>query len=239
MSTDNELTKEQYEKQLTAPLLSEEAFMLLNPDFVKIELAYYEYGFDRLTFTINNLDYSIPACLLTLPTLYFIGFNRTAASEIYAKFQAAPINDNPSLLFEKTARNYLWGNFFNLRYLGSTKSQTTREALECVGLSDEAQTNVLKLEYPHKNQRAEFMLRHVIIDDVEAWAMRYFYRRFRLLAELDSQIKKRVSTNEKESQPVDLNFLAEEIENKYMDSAYPYGKNSPTNLPLKLITDLL
>lgn len=238
MSTDDDLTNKQYKKHLTAPLLSKEALMLLNPYCVKVELAYYEYGFDRLTFTINNLEYSIPACLLTLPILYFVGFNRTAASEIYARFQAAPINDDPSLKFEKIARNYLWGKFFKLRLFG-IKLQTTRQALNCVGLSDEAQTNVLKFEYPLENQRAEFMLRHVIFGDVEAWAMRYFYRRFRILAELDFQIKTRVSTNERESQPVDLNFLADELENKYMDSDRPYGKNSPTNPPLKLITDLL
>lgn len=175
--------------------------MLLNPYCVKIELAYYEYGFDRLTFTINKLEYGIPACLLTLPTLYFVGFSRTAASEIYAKFQVAPINDDPSLKFEKIARNHLWGSFFKLR-LSRIKPQTTRQALDCVGLSDEAQTNVLKLEYPNKNQRAEFMLRHVIIDDVEAWTMRYFYRRFRILVELDSQIKTRVSTNERDVEVV-------------------------------------
>lgn len=238
MSTNDELTKEQYEKLLTAPLLSEEVFMLLDPYCVKIELAYYEYGFDRLTFTINNLKYHIPACLLTLPTLYFAGFNRTAASEIYAKFQAASINNEPSLKFEEIARKYLWSKFFKLR-LSGIKLQTTRQALDYVGLSDEAQTNVLKLKHPLENQRAEFMLRHVIVDDVEAWAIRYFYRRFRILADLDSQIKTRLSTDKGESQPIDLNFLADEIENKYMDSDRPYGKDLPTNLPLNLIADLL
>lgn len=220
--------------------------MLLNPYYIRIEQAYYEYGFDRLTFLINNLEYSIPGCLLTLPTLYFVGFNRSAASEIYSIFQAAPINDNPSLIFEKIARNYLWDRFFKLMFCG-TKPQTTRQALDYVGLSNEAQTNILKLGYPPgkttKNQQrhAEFMLRHITLGKVDAWAMRYFNRRFRILAGLDSAIKTRVSTTtdiEAGFQPVDLDFLAYEIENKYMDSDRPYGKNPPYTLPLTLITDL-
>lgn len=237
MSTDTELTKEQYEKQLTAPLLSEEALTLLNPYSIRIEQAYYEHGFDRLTFTINNLEYSIPACLLTLPTLYFVGFNRAAACEIYAEFQAAPINDNASFRFEKIARTYLWHKFSKIWFC-EIKPKTTHEALDYVGLSDEAQTNILRLEYPLKGQRAEFMLRHVTIDNVDDWAMRYVNRRLRILTNLDYQIKTRAFTDERESEPVDLNFLADEIENKYMDSERPYGNILPNALPLTLITDL-
>lgn len=236
MSTDIEPTKEQYEKQLTAPLLSEEALTLLNPYSIRIEQAYYEHGFDRLTFTINNLEYSIPACLPTLPTLYFIGFNRAAASEIYAEFQTAPINDNASLRFEKIATTYLWQKFSDIWYC-KIRPKTTHEVLDYVGLSNEAQTNVLRLEYPLKGQHAEFMLRHVTIDNVDSWAIRYVNRRFRILADLDYQIKARVFTDERESEPVDLNFLADEIENKYMDSERPYGNIFPNTLPLTLITD--
>lgn len=100
MSTNTNLTYKKYEKLLSKLILSEEALMLLNPYHIRIELAYYKHGFDRLIFQIKNLEYSIPGCLLTLPTLYFVGFNRSAASEIYSIFQAAPINDNLSLIFE-------------------------------------------------------------------------------------------------------------------------------------------
>lgn len=170
MSTNTDLTKEEYEKLLTKPLLSEEALMLLNPYYIRIEQAYYEHGVDRPTFLINNLEYSIHACLITFPTLYFVGFNRTATSEIYSIFQAALINKKPSLIFVKIARNYLWGKFFKLMFCG-IKPQTTREALDYVGLSNEAQINILKLEYPTKNHRAEFMLRHITVGKLDTWAM--------------------------------------------------------------------
>lgn len=135
---------------MTTYLLSEEAFMILNPYYVKIELSYYKYGFNKLTFTIKNIEYSIPASLLTILTLYFVRFSHTAASKISTKFQAAPINDDPLLKFEKIARNHFCGNFFKLR-LSEIKPQTTRQAFNYVGLSNESQTNMLNLKYHNKN----------------------------------------------------------------------------------------
>lgn len=93
MTTADQTAKEQYEKQFTEPLLSEEAVMLLDPSTVKSELVYYQHGYDRTTFTIKGLEYSIPGCLPTLPTLYFVGFNRVAASEIFAEFQTIEYTD--------------------------------------------------------------------------------------------------------------------------------------------------
>lgn len=81
--------------------------MLLDPYSFCIEQAYYEHGFDRLTFINDSLEYSIPGSLITLPTLYFAGFGRPAATEIYAKFQAAPISKNPYVKFRMIARNRL------------------------------------------------------------------------------------------------------------------------------------
>lgn len=90
MPTATQRAKERYEKRLIKSLLTEEALMLLDPYSFCIEQAYYEHGFDRLTFINDSLEYSIPGSLITLPTLYFAGFGRPAATEIYAKFQATP-----------------------------------------------------------------------------------------------------------------------------------------------------
>lgn len=241
MSTVTEITKEQYEKQLTAPLLSDEALMLLDPKSIKIEQAYYEHGFDRLTFTINNLEYSIPACVPTLPTLYFVGFNRLAASEIFANFQTAPIlNFSAHHKFGGIARAHLRKKLWELCY-DVVEPKTTREALDYVGFSDEAQTNLLKFRHPTKGQPAKFMLRHVILDKerIAEWVLRYFDRRLRLLTHLDYEIKQRESIDEEGNyEPVDLEFLAEEIENKYMDSEFAYRNEFVNNIPLALITDL-
>lgn len=241
MSTSDESTKEHYEKQLTKPLLSEEALMLLDPNSVRIEQAYYEHGFDRLTFTIKDLEYSIPACIPTLPTLYFVGFNRTAASEIFANFQTTPIlNSSAHYKFERIARAHLRKKLWEV-YYDVVQPKTTREALDYVGFSDEAQTNLLKLKYPPKGEPVEFMLRHVILDKehIGEWVLRYFDRRLRLLTHLDSEIKQRESIDEEGNlEPVDLEFLAEEIENKYMDSEFAYGNEFVNSVPLALITDL-
>lgn len=236
MSMATEDTKEQYEKQL---LLSEEALTLLDPNSIRIEEAYYEHGFDRFTFTIKSLEYSIPACFPTLPTLYFVGFNRPAASEIYANFQAVDIlNSNAYFKFEKIARDYLVEKFSDI-WFNEFQPKTTREALDYVGLSDKAQTNLLKLKYPPTSQRVEFMLRHVINDELGDWVLRYFDRRFRTLTRLDYEIKKREITDAGGNLvPVDLQFLADELENKYMDSEFAYGNDFRNDLPLKLITDL-
>lgn len=242
MSTATESTKEQYEKQLTAPLLSEEALMLLDPRSITIEQAFYEHGFDRLTFTINNLQYSIPACVPTLPTLYFVGFNRPAASEIFANFQTSPIlNLSARHKFEKIARAHLRKKIWEICY-GVFEPKTTREALDYMGFSDEAQTNVLKLNYPPPDHPVEFMLRHVILDKecLGQWVLRYFDRRLRLLTHLDYEIKQRGSVDEVGDNylPVDLGFLAEEIENKHMDSKYAYENGILNDIPLALITDV-
>ena len=69
MTTANLKSKEKYENQLTEQLLSEEALTLLDPSTVKLERSYYEHGFNRITFIIEGLEYSIPRCLLTLPTI--------------------------------------------------------------------------------------------------------------------------------------------------------------------------
>lgn len=241
MSTATESTKEQYAKQLTAPLLSEEALMLLDPRSIRIEQAYYEHGFDRLTFTINNLRYSIPACVPTLPTLYFVGFNRLAASEIFVNFQTSPIlNLSAHHKFEKIARTHLRKKIWEICY-GVFEPKTTREALDYMGFSDEAQTNLLKLKYPPHGHPVEFMLRHVILDKecVGEWVLRYFDRRLRLLTHLDKEIKQRECVDEEGNYvPVDLEFLAEEIENKYMDSKFAYENGFLNDIPLALITDV-
>lgn len=249
MSESTGITKEQYEKQLTAPLLSEEALMLLDPRSVRIDQAFYEHGFDRLTFTINNLQYSIPACVPTLPTLYFVGFNRPAASEIFAEFQTSSILSlSANHKLEKIARTYLRKKIWEMCY-GVFEPRTTREALNYLGFSDEAQTNVLKLNYPLHGRPVEFMLRHVILNKecVGEWVLRYFARRLRLLTHLDYEIRRRgyekeVRNNDNHYvQPVpvvDLGFLAEEIENKYMDSKYAYEDGIPNDIPLALITDI-
>lgn len=241
MFTDTGSFKEQYEKQLIAPLLSEEALMLLDQKSVRIEQAYYEHGFDRLTFTIKNLEYSIPACIPTLPTLYFVGFNRPAASEIFENFQSAPIqNLNAHYRFQKIARTHLRKKLWEICY-EVFEPKTTREALDYVGFSDEAQTNLLKLKCPSGGQPVEFMLRHIIFDKerISQWVLRYFDRRLRLLTQLDREIKKRESIDEEGNhEPVDLEFLAEEIENKYMDSEVAYGNDFLNNIPLALITDV-
>lgn len=238
MSIATERAKGKYEKLLTTPHLSEEALMLLDPYSFSIEQAYYEHGFDRLTFIIDNLKYSIPACLTTLPTLYFAGFGRPAASEIYAKFQAAPINKNPYFRFRMIARTHLQQKGLNIR-TEVVRPKTTREALDYMGVSDEAQTKLLKLQYPSNGHPVEFMLRHVTIDKVMEWAVRYFDRRIHLLASLDCEIRRRENIDERGNDvPVDLKFLAEELENQYMDSELPYGNGTMDLLPLTLITDL-
>lgn len=235
MSTATERTGERYEERLTAPLLSEEALMLLDPNSFRIEQAYYEHGFDRFTFTIKTLEYSIPACILSLPTLYFVGFSRAAASEIYAKFQTTPIvNIDPYISFVDIAKDHLYRKrkdvFFH-------RPNTTRAALDYMGISDEAQTHLLKLRYP---QPMEFMLRHILVDDVSDWVLRYFDCRIGLLLHLDYEIKQRGDTEGGNVVPVDLEFLADEIENKYMDSDLLYGEYCLNwiHLSLNLITDL-
>lgn len=238
MSIATQHAKEEYEKMLSTPHLSEEALMLLEPYSISIEQAYYEHGFDRLTFIIDTLKYSIPACLPTLPTLYFAGFGRPAASEIYAKFQAAPINKNPYFRFRMIARTHLEQKGRDI-HTKVVQPKTTREALDYMGVSDEAQTRLLKLQYPPNDQPVEFMLRHITIDKVMEWAMRYFDRRIHLLASLDCEIRRRGNIDERGNVvPVDLKFLAEELENKYMDSELAYGSGTINLLPLGLITDL-
>lgn len=252
MSRATESTENEYEKQLTALLLSEEALMLLDPRSVSIDQAFYEHGFDRLTFTIKNLQYSIPACVPTLPTLYFVGFNRAAASEIFAEFQTSTILSlGANHKFEKIARTHLRKKIWEICY-GVFEPRTTREALDYVGFSDEAQTNVLKLNDPlHRRNTVEFMLRHLILDKecVGEWVLRYFDRRLRLLTHLDKEIKRRgyvdgegAAGNHHHVQRalpvVDLGFLAEEIENKYMNSRYAYEDGILNDIPLPLITDV-
>lgn len=249
MSTATERTDEQYEKQLTAPLLSEEALNLLDPRTVWIDQAYYEHGFDRLTFIINNLQYSIPACVPTLPTLYFVGFNRPAASEIFAEFQTSTIRSHgANHKFRKIARSHLRKKIWEIVF-GVFEPETTREALDYIGFSDEAQTNVLKLNYrgPTQPHPVEFMLRHVVLGGDETftvgeWVLRYFDRRLRLLTHLDYEIKRRGDINDRYGDEnvlwVDLDFLAKEIENKYMDSEYAYQNDFLNNIPLELITEL-
>lgn len=238
MPITTEHDKEKYEKLLTAPHLSDEALMLLDPHSFRIEQAYYEHGFDRFTFRIDTLQYSIPACLPTLPTLYFVGFNRPAASEIYAKFQTAPISNNPYFRFRMIARVHLHQKGRDIR-TKTFQPKTTREALDYMGFSDEAQTKLLKLKYPPNGQRVEFMLRHVTIDKVIEWVGRYFDRRIHILANLDCEIKKRENIDKGGNVvPVDLKFLADELENKHMDSELAYGNDIMDPLPLTLITDL-
>lgn len=97
--TADQAEKEQYEKQLSQPLLSKDAVRLLDPSTLKSELAYYEHGFDQIIFTIKGVEYSLPGCLLTLPIFYFTGYNRVAAREIYAKFKTTDYDDyNDSIL---------------------------------------------------------------------------------------------------------------------------------------------
>lgn len=243
-------TKEQYEKQLTAPLLSEEALMLLDPRSIRLDQAFYEHGFDRLTFTIHNLQYSIPACVPTLPTLYFVGFNRPASSELFAEFQTSSSLDlSANHKFENIARTHLRQKIWEIRY-GVFEPRTTREALDYMGFSDEAQTNVLKLNFPSLHGRpVEFMLRHVTLDKecVGKWVLRYFDRRLRLLTHLDYEIQRRGYVDEEAGNNnhnvqrvpvVNLHFLAEEIENKYMDSKYAYEDGIVNDIPLALITDV-
>lgn len=75
--------------------------MLLDPSAVKLELAYYQHGVDRITFTIEGLEYNIPGSLPKLPTLYFVGFNRVAASEIFAKFQTTKFDESSLSAIDK------------------------------------------------------------------------------------------------------------------------------------------
>lgn len=237
MSIISEQSKDKYEKLLTIPHLSEESLMLLDLNSFRFEQAYYEHGFDRFTFIIDTLEYSTPACFPTLPTLYFAGLNRPAASKIYAKFQTAPFYNNPYFRFRMIARTHLQRKGWDIR-TKAFKPKTTREALDYMGVSDEAQIKILKLKYP---QRVEFMLRHVTIDKVTEWAMRYFDHRIHILATLDYQIKKRGNIDERGNfVPVDLKFLANELENKYMDSEKAYGNDAtnPNVFLLTLITDL-
>lgn len=242
MSTATESTNEQYEKELTAALLSEEALMLLDPRYVWIDQAYYEHGFDRLTFIINNLQYSIPACVPTLPTLYFVGFNRPATSEIFAEFKTSNILSLGAIhKFRKIARTHLRRKIWEICY-EVFKPKTTREALDYIGFSDEAQTNVLKLNSPTHNHPVEFMLRHLTLDKerVGEWVLRYFDRRLRLLTHLDYEIKRREYHIARDGNDVlvALDFLANEIENKYMDSKYAYETGILNTIPLALITDV-
>lgn len=168
MSTAAQRAKERYEKRLTKSLLTEEALMLLDPYSFCIEQAYYEHRFDRLAFINDSLEYSIPGSLITLPTLYFAGFGRPAASEIYAKFQAAPVSKNPYFKFRMIARTHLQQKGRHIR-TKVVQPKTTREALDYMG---------------------------------------------------------------------DLKFLADELENKYMDSELAFGRGAMDLLPLALITDL-
>lgn len=237
MSDPTERAKEKYEKRLKIPLLSEEAMMLLDPYSFTIEQAYYEHGFDRLTFLIDTLMYSIPACLPTLPTLYFVGFARPAASEIFAKFQTSPISKKPHFRFRMIARTYLQQKGRNIS-TGLVQPKTTREALDYIGISDDAQTKVLKLHFLPDDDPLEFMLRQITMDFVSEWVLRYFDRRINILANLDSEIKRREFTeNSGNVVPVDMKFLADELENKCMDSGLAYGHGSMNLLPLTLITD--
>lgn len=237
MSTAAQRAKERYEKRLTKSLLTEEALMLLDPYSFCIEQAYYEHGFDRLTFINDSLEYSIPGSLITLPTLYFAGFGRPAASEIYTKFQAAPVSKNPYFKFRMIARTHLQQKGRHIR-TKVVQPKTTREALDYMGVSDEAQTKVLKLHIPPGDQPVEFMLRHVTMDKVMEWAVRYFNRRIHALASLGNEIKRRESINGRNIVPVDLKFLADELEKKYMDSELAFGRGAMDLLPLTLITDL-
>lgn len=237
MSDATERAKEKYEKRLTIPLLSEEAMILLDPYSFTIEQAYYEHGFDRLTFVIDTLKYSIPACLPTLPTLYFVGFARPAASEIFAKFQTSPINKKPHFRFRMIARTHLQQRGRNIR-AGLVQPKTTREALDYIGISDEAQTKVLKLHFLPDDEPLEFMLRQITMDFVTEWVLRYFDRRINILANLDCEIKRReITGNSGSVVPVNMKFLADELENKCMDSGLAYGHGAMNMLPLTLITD--
>lgn len=232
-----ERAKARYEKRVARPVLSEEALMLLDPYSFTIEQAYYEHGFDRLTFIIDTLIYSIPACLPTLPTLYFVGFARPAASEIYAKFQTSPINKKPHFKFRMIARTYLQQRGRDIRNK-VVEPKTTREALDYMGVSDDAQTKVLKLHFLPDDEPLEFMLRQVTLDFVIEWVVRYFDRRINILASLDSEIKRREITEEGGSVvPVDMKFLAVELEGKCMDSGLAYGHGAMNMLPITLITD--
>lgn len=217
--------------------------MLLDPHSVRIDQAYYEHGFDRLTFTIKNLEYSIPACIATLPTLYFVGFNRATASEIYAKFQTNPnVNVDPHISFVEIAKDHLYKKCQEI-FFQWVEPVSTRDALDYVGISDEAQLKLLTLKNPRGNQPREFMLRHVVLDNVSEWIMRYFDCRMGLLLNLDFEIKQRETGGGRgnDAVPVDLDFLADQLENKYVDAEIVYGKNylNWLNIPLNLITDLL
>lgn len=108
-----------------------------------------------------------------------------------------------------------------------------------MGISDEAQTKLLRLQFLPSDEPLEFMLRHVTMDKVTEWAVRYFDRRMDILASLDSEIKRRENIDKEGNVvPVNLKFLAEELENKCMDSGLAYGKGPMNLLPLTLITDV-
>lgn len=238
LATATERAQERDDIRAKKPLLSEEALMLLDPYSFCIEQAYYEHGFDRLTFISGGLEYSIPACLPTLPTLYFVGFARPAASKIFAKYQTASINKTPYFRFKKFAIAHLVQRGRHIR-TKVVKSKTTREALDYMGVSDEAQTKLLKLQLLPCDEPIEFTLRHVTMDKVTEWALRYFDRRLNILASLDSEIKRRENIDQSGNLvPVDLKFLADELGNKCMDSWLAYGHGSMNLLPLTLITDL-
>lgn len=182
MTTADQTAKEQYEKQFTEPLLSEEAVMLLDPSTVKSELSYYEHGYDRITFTIKGLEYSIPGCLPTLPTLYFVGFNRIAVSGNFAEFQTIEhhdFDDSVLSIFKMIILDRLLEKVENTQ-TKSVNPKTTMEALDYIGLSDEAQTNVLRLRFP-REQPAEFMLRQLVMRHAVRWAFRYEHRRLSVL----------------------------------------------------------
>lgn len=118
----------------------------------------------------------------------------------------------------------------------SANSKTTREALDYIRLSVEAQTNVLKLRFP-REQPAEFMLRQLVMKHAIRWAYRYLHYRLNILTRLNDEIKmRRKKDMEGNPVPVDLSFLAEEIENKYMDSDCAYTQASSEYLPVEFIT---
>lgn len=239
MASADLIAKIKYENELTELLLSEEALMLLDPNAIKFEMAYYEHGFDRITFIIKGLEYSIPGCIPTLPTLYFIGFNRVTASEIFAKFQRTTFDESSDSVvstFKIIITEYLYQKFHNIQEV-VVNPKTTREALDYIGISDEAQTNLLKLKFPLQH-RAEFMIRQLVIGDAAKWVFRYICRRWNLLTSLDNEIKKRDKKNNGGIfTPIDLQFLAEEIENKYMDSYLAFVNECSDQLPTKFITD--
>lgn len=113
----------------------------------------------------------------------------------------------------------------------SVSPKATREAL---GLSDEAQTNVLS--FPHE-QPAEFMLRQLVISHAVGWACRCVHRRLSILSRLDEQIKMR---GEKDGQGIMCRWtwssLQKNLRRKCMDSLFAYMQASSGPPPAKFIT---